>query len=145
MRGRKIEPRFDKREIIKIKKDKKTEKISKLKKKVEKAQNRKFKKEMKNEKVKYEEKHGEISRRKKMKIWILVVVLISVLFIGRIGWIQFVMGPELKEMAREQQSIDRALNPRRGTIYDTTGKTILAISSTVNTITVNPNNISKEN
>lgn len=32
---------------------------------------------------------------------------------------------------------------KRGTIYDATGKNILAISSTVNTITVNPTNISK--
>ena len=48
-------------------------------------------------------------------------------------------------MALEQQSIDRAVSPRRGTIYDATGKNVLAISSTVNTITVNPNNISKEN
>lgn len=48
-------------------------------------------------------------------------------------------------MAYEQQSLDRAVNPRRGTIYDATGETVLAISSTVNTITVNPNNISKEN
>ena len=37
------------------------------------------------------------------------------------------------------------INPKRGTIYDTTGKTILAVSSTVETITVNPVNISKEN
>ena len=48
-------------------------------------------------------------------------------------------------MALEQQSIDRTVSPRRGTIYDATGKNVLAISSTVNTITVNPNNISKEN
>ena len=141
----KVEPRFDKNEILKIKKDKKEENVNKLKKKVEKSQNKKFKKEMKNEKIKPEEKYGEISRRKRMKVWILVVVLISILFIVRIGWIQFVMGDELKQMAFEQQSIDRAVNPRRGTIYDATGKTILAVSSTVNTITVNPNNIAKEN
>ena len=139
-----ITPRFDKKEIIKIKKDKKEENIDKLKKKVEKSQNKKFRKERRKEKIKPEEKYGEISRRKRMKIWILVVVLISILFIVRIGWIQFVMGDELKQMAFEQQSIDRVVNPRRGTIYDATGKTILAVSSTVNTITVNPNNISKE-
>ena len=47
-------------------------------------------------------------------------------------------------MALEQQSIDREISPRRGIIYDATGKNVLAISSTVNTITVNPNNIAKE-
>ena len=73
------------------------------------------------------------------------MILIAILFIVRIGWIQFVMGDWLKEMALEQQSLDRTINPRRGTIYDATGTNILAVSSTVNTITVNPVNISKEN
>ena len=146
MKKNDIVSRFNKKEIAKIKKEKneKPENVEKLQKKMEKAQNKKFRKQMKKEKVKPEEKYGELSRRKRMKIWILVVVIVAILFIVRIGWIQFVMGPELKQMALEQQSLDRAVNPRRGTIYDVTGKTILAVSSTVNTITVNPNNIAKE-
>ena len=146
MKKNDIVSRFNKKEIAKIKKEKneKPENVEKLQKKMEKAQNKKFRKQMKKEKIKPEEKYGELSRRKRMKIWILVVVIVAVLFIVRIGWIQFVMGPELKQMALEQQSLDRAVNPRRGTIYDATGKTILAVSSTVNTITVNPNNIAKE-
>ena len=138
--------RFDKKEILRIKKEKKEkpENVEKLQKKIEKSQNKKFKKQKKKTTEKVEEKYGEISRRKRMKIAMLVSNIIAVLFIVRIGWIQFVMGPELKEMAREQQSIDRDVNPRRGTIYDATGTTILAVSSTVNTITVNPNNIAKE-
>ena len=43
-----------------------------------------------------------------------------------------------------QQTLDRSINPKRGTIYDTTGKNILAISSSVETVTVNPGNIKKE-
>ena len=136
--------RINKKEIYKMKTEK-PENIEKLKKKSEKKQKRRFKKEQKLEKIKPIEKYSEISRRKRMKVWMLVTVLIAVLFIGRIGWIQFVMGDELKEMALEQQSLDRTVNPRRGTIYDATGKTVLAVSSTVNTITVNPNNIAKEN
>ena len=148
IRKNKIETRFDKKELQKFKKNKKeekAEKIDKLKKKLENKQNKKFRKQIKQENVKVEEKYSEISRRKRMKYWILVVAIVSCLFIGRIAWIQFVMGDELKEMALEQQSLDRAINPKRGTIYDATGKTILAVSSTVNTITVNPNNIAKEN
>ena len=136
--------RINKKEINKMKTEK-PENIEKLKKKSEKKQKKRFKKEQKSEKIKPIEKYSDISRRKRMKVWMLVTVLIAVLFIGRIGWIQFVMGDELKEMALEQQSLDRTVNPRRGTIYDATGKTVLAVSSTVNTITVNPNNISKEN
>lgn len=36
------------------------------------------------------------------------------------------------------------VNPKRGTIYDATGKNILAISSTVETVTVNPVNIASK-
>ena len=142
----KIKPRFDKIEINKLKKNEKSkgENIHRLKKKVEAKQNKKYRKEMKKENFKTEEKNSEITRRKRMKIWIALVIIVSLAFIARIAWLQFVMGDELKQMALEQQSLDRAINPRRGTIYDSTGKTVLAISSTVNTITVNPNNIAKE-
>ena len=146
-RRKRNKPRFDKKKIIKLKNERieKKENVKKLKKRVEKHQNKKFKEQIKTKKFKPEEKHSEISRKKRMKVWILFVVLISCAFILRIGWIQFAMGDKLKQMALEQQSLDRMINPSRGTIYDATGSTILAVSSTVNTITVNPNNISKEN
>ena len=142
-----LDSRFDKKELLKLKKNTKREKkesANKLKKRLENKQSRKYKKQIKADNIKVEEKHSEITRRKRMKYWILIVFLVAIIFIVRIAWIQFVMGDELKQMALEQQSIDRAVNPRRGTIYDATGKTILAVSSTVNTITVNPNNIAKE-
>ena len=47
-------------------------------------------------------------------------------------------------MAYEQQTLEREINPKRGIIYDCTG-TVLAQSSTVETITVNPQNIEKQN
>lgn len=50
----------------------------------------------------------------------------------------------MQELAYEQQTLDRNINPKRGTIYDATGKNILAVSSTVETITVNPGNIDKK-
>ena len=59
------------------------------------------------------------------------------------GYIQLIQGSELSELAYEQQTLDRAINPKRGTIYDSTG-TILAQSSTVETVTVNPGNIPAE-
>ena len=142
-----VMPRFDKKEILKIKKDKneRTENVEKLRKRLENKQNKRYKKQIKEDKVKIEEKYSEISRRKRMKVAMVAVCLIFTIFIGRIAWIQFVMGDELKQMAYEQQSLERAVNPRRGTIYDATGKTILAVSSTVNTVTVNPTNIFSEN
>ena len=53
-------------------------------------------------------------------------------------------GEELQTMAYVQQNLDRNINPKRGTIYDATGKNILAISSSVETVTINPVNIPKE-
>ena len=124
-------------------KNKKEIDISKIQKSISKLQKKKFKHQYKRENTKIDEKVSDISRRKRMKVWIFVVCLIGVLFMGRIGWIQFVMGDELRQMAYTQQTLDRSVNPKRGTIYDAMGKNILAISSTVNTITVNPTNISK--
>ena len=41
--------------------------------------------------------------------------------------------------------MEREFNPKRGTIYDATGEKILAVSASVESITVNPVNISSEN
>ena len=71
----------------------------------------------------------------------IVAFLIFTGILVRIGFIQLVQGAELKEEAYSQQTLDRNINPKRGTIYDATGKNILAISATVETVTINPTNI----
>ena len=80
---------------------------------------------------------------KKFKIAIIVTILIFVLLIGRIGFLQFVEGSSLKEAAYNQQAINQIISPKRGNIYDATGKA-LAISAQVDTITINPQKIAKE-
>ncbi len=86
-----------------------------------------------------------LNRKRRIKNSLFIVFLIFVLLTVRIGWIQFVQGSQLQTMAYMQQTMDRSINPKRGTIYDATGKTILAVSATVETVTINPTNISKEN
>ena len=54
------------------------------------------------------------------------------------------MDGKLQSMAYIQQTLDRAITPNRGTIYDRNGQ-ILAMSASVESITINPTNISKEN
>ena len=83
----------------------------------------------------------KLSSKKKMRNTLFISFLIFMILLVRIGIIQFVQGKELSELAYEQQTLDRVINPKRGTIYDATGQNILAQSSTVNTITVNPVNI----
>lgn len=86
----------------------------------------------------------KLSNRKRMR-WILIVsFLIFLLLTVRIGFLQFVQGSELQAMAYSQQTLNRKISPKRGTIYDATGKNVLAISSTVETVTVNPVNIKEE-
>lgn len=85
-----------------------------------------------------------LNRKKRLKKALFVVFIVFVLLTVRVGWIQFVQGSELQTKAYMQQTMDRKINPKRGTIYDSTGKVVLAVSSTVETITVNPTNIAKE-
>ena len=87
----------------------------------------------------------KLTSKKKMRNTLFVSFLIIICLIVRIGYIQLIQGKELSELAYQQQTLDRKINPKRGTIYDATGKNILAVSSTVETVTVNPTNITDEN
>ena len=88
---------------------------------------------------------SNLSRKKRIRNELLIVFLVMILLITRIAWLQFVQGNELKSEAYAQQVLNRSINPERGTIYDSSGEIALAVSSTVETITVNPLNISEEN
>lgn len=87
----------------------------------------------------------KLSTKKKMRNTLFISFLIIACLVGRLGYIQVFHGKELSSLAYEQQTLDRSINPKRGTIYDSTGKNILAVSSTVETVTVNPGNITQEN
>ena len=86
-----------------------------------------------------------LSNKKKMRNALFVVLLIFILLTVRLAYIQFVWGVELSEKAGTQQSQSRTITAKRGTIYDSTGKYILAESSSVESVSVNPTNISDEN
>ena len=88
---------------------------------------------------------SNLSRKKRIRNELLVVFIILLLLIIRIGFIQFVQGNKLKSEAYAQQVLNRSINPERGTIFDSSGQVILAVSSTVESITVNPLNIAQEN
>lgn len=87
---------------------------------------------------------GRKSTKKLMKFTMILTIMIFIGLTIRIGYIQFIDGDMLTRKAYDQQTSDRKVNPRRGTIYDNTGKTILAVSSTVETVTINPMRIKKE-
>ena len=80
----------------------------------------------------------------KLRLLLIFTIFVFILLIIRIGFIQFVQGTSLKEMAYQQQTINQIISPKRGNIYDATGKA-LAIGAQVDTITINPTKIVKDN
>ena len=85
----------------------------------------------KNKKVK------TASANKRLRGILIAVIIVFLIIIFRIGWLQFVEGASLKEMMYDQLITSEILTPKRGTIYDSTGKT-LAISAQVDTVSVDP-------
>ena len=85
-----------------------------------------------------------LKNKKKMRNTLFITFLILLLLLSRICYIEFIQGKELQVLAFEQQVQKRTFNPRRGTIYDSSEKYTLAISSTAYTVSVNPTNIPNE-
>ena len=85
-----------------------------------------------------------ISRKRRMIYLLIIASAIIFLLIRRLAWLQFISGDELQTLAYEQQTLDRKINPKRGTIYDS-NMTEIAVSSTVYTVTINPTNINDKN
>ena len=86
-----------------------------------------------------------LSNKKKMRNGLFVVIILILLLTTRLGYIQLVWGAELNNKALNQQSQSRKITAKRGTIYDATGKYELAVSSSVEIVTINPGNIKKDN
>lgn len=82
---------------------------------------------------------------KPKRLFFLLVFIFIILFILliKIGYLQFIKGPYLKELATKQQTTSRVISAKRGAIYDSTG-TALAISADVDTITINPSKFKKK-
>lgn len=86
-----------------------------------------------------------LSCKKRMLKILFIAFFIFLLLVIRLFFIQFIDGKKLQNQAYEQQVQKRMVNAKRGTIYDSTGKYILAVSSTAYTITINPTNIKQSN
>ena len=71
---------------------------------------------------------------------LIVFFIIFILLIFRIGWIQFVQGADLTESMYRQLITSKTISPKRGTIYDSTGKA-LAMSAQVDTVSIDPTRI----
>lgn len=136
--------KLKKRELHSNKDEKLNKSLLNRQKKNKNKAEKKLKEETKTKKYQLN-KTGEISRKKRIGFTLAIVTMVFLMLSVRVAWIQFAKGDWLKQMAYLQQTLDRKINPKRGTIYDATGKNVLATSSSVETITVNPLNIASEN
>ncbi len=73
----------------------------------------------------------------------VVLICIFLALTLRVGYLMLVKGGEYKKMAIEQQTRDRLITPKRGTIYDRNGKP-LAVSATVETVSISPITVRSE-
>lgn len=87
--------------------------------------------------------HSERStfkQRRRIIFLLGAAILIFFLLIVRVAWLQIVDGEKLSSAAREQQTTDNTISPKRGTIYDRNMK-ILANNLSVETISITPKNV----
>lgn len=93
---------------------------------------------------KVEKKSSKIVKSKSLLLCIFFFIGILLLLTFRLAFLQIIQGPSLKEKANRQQTTNRVISAKRGNIYDSTGK-LLAASASVDTVTINPSRIKKEN
>ena len=74
---------------------------------------------------------------KKLKISIVRAITLLILLIIRLFYLQIIDGQHLSTLASNQQTTSETISSKRGNIYDSTGAS-LAISETVDTVSVNP-------
>ena len=87
---------------------------------------------------------NDLSAKKRMILFLVIFFISCIVVTVRLSYLQFIKSAELQAKTEEQQRSTRQVGARRGTIYDSSEETVLAISSTVYTVTVNPMKIPHE-
>ena len=78
-----------------------------------------------------------ISAKRRLLVFLFCAMFGYLLRVGRVAFIEFFRAEKLQEMAYEQQTRDRLITPKRGSILDRNGEGI-ALTETVNAISVIP-------
>ena len=95
-------------------------------------------------KVQKKNRNTKMVKSKSLFVTMIICFMVFILLLCRLAFLQFIQGPELKESANRQQTTNRIISAKRGNIYDSTGK-LLAASASVDTVSINPSRIKKEN
>ena len=78
-----------------------------------------------------------IGAKKRLLFFLFCSMFGYLLLIGRVAFIEFFQSASLQELAYEQQTRDRLITPKRGSILDRNGEGI-ALTETVNAVSVIP-------
>ncbi len=87
---------------------------------------------------------ANVISNKKLRCMLIIIFLLLILLCFRLFYLQLINGAYLADLASKQQTISEEISSKRGNIYDATGAH-LAISETVDTISVNPAKIKAKN
>ena len=88
--------------------------------------------------------NNNLKMKRKMKLELIFFCIGFLIISIKLAYVQFVKGEEYSKFAIEQLNTSRTINANRGFIYDANG-IVLASSSTVYSININPVKISVEN
>ena len=75
--------------------------------------------------------------KKRLLVFLFLSTIGWMILFGRVVYIQVILGEELQQKAYEQQTRDRLITPKRGSILDRNGVG-LAVTETVNSVSVIP-------
>ena len=81
--------------------------------------------------------------KKRIKVFLVIVFILLFLLVIRLFYLQIINGEYLSTLAVNQQTTSEIISSKRGNIYDSTGAS-LAISETVDTISVNPSKFEQD-
>ncbi|MEG2310458.1 MAG: penicillin-binding transpeptidase domain-containing protein [Clostridia bacterium] len=84
-----------------------------------------------------------LKNQKRIVKLLIFCLLIAGILLCRLVYIQIIKSDHYRQLAYNQQTRERAVPAKRGTIYDTTGQKVLAQSISVNIVTAVPNSINK--
>lgn len=82
-----------------------------------------------------------LKNRKRVMTILIIVSLVILLLVIRLVYLQIVKYNYYTSKAYEQQTRERTVKAKRGTIYDTTGDKVLAQSISVSTVVATPKNV----
>lgn len=83
----------------------------------------------------------KLKNRKRIKTMLFVCLGVALLLFGKLIYIQVIKSDYYQTKAYEQQTRERTVTAKRGTIYDATGEKIFAQSISTSKITIIPNSV----